>query len=170
MNSYINTQNYQDLKDIEFAPFLYFNAHDKNYWDVAKRAIDVENTNDYKNYQLLETLFFSKSNINIIQKNLIKYIYYKTKGRFTIKPQNELTLIIVMKHVYNVFGRYFAYNIQKQLSVLNDQVIILITPGIITNLYQYYFYLNEIESNPNPLDYGSNTSSKGFNILRGTLR
>ena len=96
----------------------------------------------------LETTFFSKENIDLINKQLILRVYQETDKKFKICPQKEQDLIIVMRYVFIEYGRNLPYDIQGQIKDLNCTVVGEILPIVITNVDQKIGYLRDISTQP----------------------
>ena len=69
--------------------------------------IPVAQTTSYKNAlqgnwtkSSLSCAFFSAGNIQIIQNGIRAGVYESSKGRYTIGPQNEDTLKIIMRSIF----------------------------------------------------------------------
>lgn len=112
------------------------------------------------NLKELELIFFSKENINCINKQLIIHIYNITDKQFKIKQQSTETLLIVMRYIYNTYAKYLPYDIPKQIIELNKLLIDDVTPGIITNITQKIEYLNYIDKRPPLLDLPVSTNKR----------
>jgi hypothetical protein len=96
----------------------------------------------------LETAFFSKENIDLINKQLILRVYRETNKKFKICPQKEQDLIIVMRYVFIEYGRNLPFDIQGQIKDLNCTVVGEILPIVITNVDQKVGYLRDISTQP----------------------
>ena len=93
---------------------------------------------------MLEDVFFSDDNIDLINKQLIMSVYNKTNGKIKIAPQSSQSLIIVMRYVFLEYARHLPYDIAGQIRELNCQVVGEVLPKIITEATQRIDYLNEI--------------------------
>jgi hypothetical protein len=96
----------------------------------------------------LETIFFSKNNINLINKKLIISIYKITNKEFKIVEQSDETLLIVMRYVYINNASHLPCNIEQQIEELNTIVLNEIIPNIITSITQKVNYLKYINERP----------------------
>lgn len=109
---------------------------------------------------LLTNLYFSKNNIQNIQ-NLIKFIVHR-ETKYIIDNQSETELIIVMRSVYleyvnhpniitqnmNKSEKEILYKLYtKEIARLNEIVINLIVPKIISQVQQYLDYLRDSNVN-----------------------
>ena len=105
----------------------------------------------------LETIFFSKNNINLINKKLIISIYKITNNEFKIAEQSDETLLIVMRYVYINNASHLPCNIEQQIEELNNIVLNEIIPNIITSITQKVNYLKYINERPPLLELPKST-------------
>ena len=149
--------------NIEDNSFLLLSAHRKKYFEEFSKKLD-KNNKDYQGF-ILEDLFFSESNIEIIQKQLVLSIYNKTNKKYLIPFQNNKSILIVMKFIFNDQAKHLPYNITKQIEELNLKVILELTPMIIKNIDSKLKYLDEINSPPPVKDLPVNVNSAGNKTL-----
>jgi len=97
---------------------------------------------------ILEKMFFSKENVDLINKQLILNVFKKTKGTFKICPQKEENLIIVMRYFYLEYARHLPYNFKEQIKELNCMVVGEILPTVITNADSRIGYMRDISTQP----------------------
>lgn len=114
------------------------------------------------------SLFFSRENINEIQR-LIRYnVYVNTDRKFIIDNQDEDELLIIMRGVYLQYSRvpsdkqYYNQAIKK----LNALVINVLMPNLISNIEQYVGYLRDSKTPYLPLSREINDSIIGQTELR----
>ena len=97
----------------------------------------------------------------------IKYnVYIKTDKKHIIDKQSEVELEIIMRSIYLQHSPNLPNNIKEQIRYLNQLVIDWCVETIITEIYQYYGYLKEVEFMPVPIDLPLNLSSKCSRTLR----
>ena len=96
----------------------------------------------------LEKTFFSKENINTINKMLILNVYNKTNNQFLICNQSESKLIIVMRYIFIEYSKNLLFKIKEQVEELNNLTVNEITPHIISNAEQKIGYLKDIYTQP----------------------
>jgi hypothetical protein len=150
-----------DLTQLQFAPFLFLNAHVKEYDKMAKKILSTDNTQVFDKFK---ELFYSDANIEIIQKQLILSVYNVSKKTFLIEKQSKNHLKIVMDYIYLYYGRNLPYGITEQIRELNKKVVDILTPSLMTHCTQYVNYLKDIETQPyNELPI--NVSNKGSRTL-----
>ena len=106
--------------------------------------------------------FFSEFNMNTIQDGIIQRTREQT-GK-TINKQDARPLTIIMESVYSV-NSYNPYgDIQSQISVMNDQVIYECTRQTVMGVQSYQRYINDINSQPMPMDNPQYTSPVGIKM------
>jgi hypothetical protein len=114
----------------------------------------------------LNQLFFSKSNMDIIQ-NMIRYnVYLKSDKKFIIDKQSDVELEIIMRSIYLQHSPNLLDKTKEQIEYLNKLVSDWSVEQIIPEINQYIGYIKEIEYMPLPIDLPLNLSSKGSRALR----
>jgi len=143
----------------EFHPALLTGSNkNKDMRDIALKGIQEKSE--------LSDLFFSVGNMKRLQKMIKKAVYEKTKGKYKLDTdQEERDLYIFMRAVYMEEGIFIEGQVVRQVKRLNKKVIEEIVPGIITNLKQYYGYLEEINKPITPIDRPMNVSNAGRKTL-----
>ncbi len=128
----------------------------------------VSNISDNKNIvghsllgNNLNKAFFSKQNIDLIQKEIIERIYKKTNNKARIGRQSDTELKIVMRSIYLQQSKNLPNNIKKQIYELNEKVLEYCVNAVYVELQQYLGYIRDINSLKQPLDRPTNMSSKG---------
>lgn len=130
----------------------------------------INNENYYyiiKDYVIEDVglLFFSKSNVDNIQKT-IKNIVLKTLNVELTENQNTESLLMVMRYVYLQDGRFLKYNINEQVGMLNKKLLNIIMPDIITGIKQQLGYIKYISTPLTPIDRPFSDSVKGSKMPR----
>lgn len=133
--------------NFEEFPVGYFSDNKKGQ-ALRKLLIKRELKIDEYDIGELETRFFSKENIELINKQLILTVYKKTNKKFLICNQKEEDLIIVMRYVFIEFARHLPYDITGQIKDLNCNVVGEILPTIVSNVDQKVGYLRDISTQP----------------------
>jgi hypothetical protein len=109
----------------------------------------------------VQNMFFSDTNIVLIQKLLAYHVSLQTEGKLKIGKQDETQLKIVMKSVYLQYGKNRHRDISTQVKELNAYVLDYSVPNIITNAKQYIKYANDVSTLPIPIENPKYTSSAG---------
>jgi len=133
--------------DFEEFPVGYFSENPRAK-DLRKQLIKNEIKVSQEDLGTLETVFFSKENIALINKQLILKVYERSNKQFLICNQKEENLIVVMRYFYLEYARHLPYNIKDQIRELNCMVVGEILPTIITNADQKVGYLRDISTQP----------------------
>jgi len=133
--------------DFEEFPVGYFSDNIKGNL-LRKQLIKNQLKISECNVGDLEKTFFSKENIDLINKQLILSVYNSTNKQFLICTQKEADLLIVMRYVFIEYSRNLPYDINNQIKNLNYQVVNEILPTVISNIDQKIGYLKDIETQP----------------------
>lgn len=111
----------------------------------------------------LSKAYFSKNNIELLQKSIMGEVYNQSGGRYQIGYQNEDTLKIIMRSIYLQHSSNLATNIRQQISGLNSKVLEYCVPQICGEAAAYIKYKNDISTLSVPLNRPVSTYSN--NIL-----
>ena len=149
--------------NIENNSFLLLSAHRNKYFEEFSKKLDKDN----KEFQgfILEDLFFSESNIEIIQKQLGLSIYKKSNRKYLIPFQNYKSILTVMKFIFNDQAKHLPYNITEQIRELNLKVVQELSPMIIKNIDSKLKYLDDINSPPPVNELPLNVNAAGNKTL-----
>lgn len=111
-------------------------------------------------------VFFSKENIKRLQKKIKVAIYDQSKGKFKMEvDQDESDLMVVMRAIYFAHCKNLPEHTVRQVKMLNDKVVEHIIPDMITNIKQYYGYINDISKPITPPLRPMATTAAGRRIL-----
>ena len=114
----------------------------------------------------LNTMFFSKDNLDIIQ-NMIRYGVWKKSGeKYVIDRQSDAEIQIIMRSIFLQHSPNLEDNIKEQIAYLDKMVADWCVPKVLAEVQQYVGYLNDIEKMPMPINRPVNLSSKGTKISR----
>lgn len=132
----------------------------------ANLAAKMSNTQETE----LAKLFYSKQNINRLQKKIKKEVFERTRGKYRLTvDQDENDLILLMQEVYSENANHQTRKIVRQTKKLNEDVINCIIPSMITNIQSYYHYLHEVNSPLKPIPLAINVSNAGSRSLHSTF-
>jgi hypothetical protein len=142
------------------------------YQPPLKEAdVRLENANIYFNEYALKgiieetptsQIFFSKSNMNLLQKTIRYNVFQLSKQVIDYQSYNALFVIMRSIYLQNGDSSSASLNIPDQIRVLNNMVVTYsIEDQIIPNLKQYGGYLKKIDTLPIPLERSRNESIKG---------
>ena len=152
----------------------YYNINNKNknfFYNTNNSTNFTENSTNMisRTYGLneLSGIFFSNFNINLLQDEIRKYIYFNTENNTIIGKQSIDELKIIMKSIYlsnrNKLSEY--RNIDEQVKFLNKLVILECGKIIKTNLLQHLHYIKNIDYKPIFQELPQNVSNKGIKNL-----
>lgn len=148
-------------QDVYRTPFLFTQEHQKDYKSRVQTAIRHTEPESE-----LNKLFFSTKNMDRIQKQIKQEIHKQTKGKYRLDvDQEERDLLINMRAVYMEYGRFLPGETVRQVKKLNNKVVEQVVPSMLTEIKQYYGYLNEINGPLKPIARPMNVSSAGRRTL-----
>lgn len=145
-------------------PWLFLQEHKQNYKSYAEAAIKgLEQPN------LLNQVFFSKANMDIIQYRLKKFVYWETWKQsgthYVIGRQDDTKLVVIMKYIYETYAKHLPYKIKEQVDELDEIVVKEAGPETVAEILAHVGYLNHINNPIDPPDRPKNLSSRGTKIL-----
>ena len=159
--------NYYDF-NAENNSFLFLSAHRNNYFYNIDKKLNC-NSENYEGY-LLNDLFFSDKNIEIIQRQIILSVFNRTSKKFVIPYQNPKSLEIVMKYIFNEYAQNLPYKNKEQIIELNNKVTDEIVTSIINKVIYREYHYNEINSDNKVNDLPINSSNRSDTLLSTTNR
>ena len=109
--------------------------------------------------------FFTRENVQRIQASIRKGVYDASPRKYEISDQSVDELTMIMRAMYLQYAKNSPYNIQGQISELNDMVVKWCIPRILSEVEAYYHYLNDISHLPVPLPQPIHLSSAGTKSL-----
>ena len=110
-------------------------------------------------------LFFSKFNIEVLQKGIRYTVLNKTCGKYNIGNQSSTELMVIMRSIYLQESMNSILDIVKQVKELNARVIMYSAPRIIEEVRMHNAYIERISQMPIPLTHGVSTSLAGTKTL-----
>jgi hypothetical protein len=129
-----------------------YNGGEVNLSKYSKCENNTEDVNNIvsRTYGSTEssTIFLSAYNIDYLQKEIKKNVYYKTNKKYNIGKQSETELKIIMRSIYFQYGKNNNVNISHQVNELNNKVIEWCVSNIITNIKQHEKYKEDINTTP----------------------
>jgi len=154
-----NRFNKKDFNNYNGKPFqLYENNNVKN-----NKSNNM--TGNFTKSNLTE-LYYSQSNIDLLQELIIKGIYNNPKTfRQKISKQSENELLIIMRSIFLQHCKNHPNNIQNQIHELNKLVLDYCIPNIISSIKQYNCYINDITKENTVIDKPQFVSCKGEKTL-----
>jgi metal-sulfur cluster biosynthetic enzyme len=125
-------------------PFAYF-SNDNN-----TRKGTIKNLTGYQSNKLKD-VFFSDMNIMKINKGLVYTVYLKSNKKYKIALQNKDDLMIVMNYIYNLKACNLPDNIEKQVNLLNKQVVDEILSDVMINAEYNMKYIEQLDKPLQPI-------------------
>jgi len=113
----------------------------------------------------LSEAFFNKANIQNLQSGIQSGVYKLSKGRYTIGPQNEDTLKIIMRSIYLQSALNQPTNITGQIASLNQLVLAYAVPQVCGEAEAYIKYKSDVSTLAVPLSSPVYVSTAGQNTL-----
>ena len=111
-------------------------------------------------------VFFSERNIKRLQKKIKEDILQKSKNKFVLEEDQDAgDILVAMRAVYEMHGRFLKENIVHQVKDLNDKLVSFVVPDMMTQIKQYYGYLKDVNEPIKPIDRPMNVSSAGRRAL-----
>ena len=107
---------------------------------------------------ILDT-FFSDSNVEFLQHEIVKDVNEKSNGSYNIDTQSYDELSIIMNFIFEQNSNY-SDDLNTHLNYLNNRVIETCTPIIINNITMHLEYVNKHvdgEQWKNIMNYGTFT-------------
>jgi hypothetical protein len=114
----------------------------------------------------ITTIFFSDENMKRIQKKIKEEIYKRTNGQYKLdEDQDDSDLMIVMRALYLDKCKNLPQQTVRQVKILNQYTVDYIVPDMITNIKQYFGYVNDINKPLTPMMRPMNVNSAGRKLL-----
>ena len=107
----------------------------------------------------LSDAFFSDFNRETIHNSLISNI--KSKTGYTIDKQNDADIQGLMRKVYINMASNEYNGVKEQVSSMNSKVVDEASQFVMTGVLQQIVYLQDIATNPVPLNAPRSTSTYG---------
>ena len=147
----------QDFNNFNGSPFqLYENNNVIN--DKSTNMTGNFSSND------LSRLYFSQSNIDLLQDSIIEGVFKITNG-IKISKQSEDELLIIMRSIYLQHSKNNNSNISQQIHELNKLVLDYSIPNIHSSIKQYQGYMNDITKKQYVMDKPESVTIKGDKTL-----
>lgn len=142
------------------------NVEYTNHGIVTSALRGVQETDNF-----YSRLFFSRENIEYIQKRIRSDVH--TKSKFIIGRQDETELILVMRSMHIQYSRNpddkYTQLIKSEISRIDDMVINFSVPRIISEVRQYFQYITDSSRLPVPLEHPKLLTNSGTKSLNPSL-
>ena len=131
------------------------------YWDIIKT---------FQERNPLMDFFFSKKNLDHLQRLIQSMVAYQSNDLYHISRQNDQELLTVMRSIYiktptNPYATGHDFN--RDLCTLNKNVLDWVVPHVLVNIQQYLGYVQDQGNNYRPIARSEFMSSTGNRINRG---
>ena len=136
----------------------------------------------------VSSLFFSKMNIDALQKGICNKVFNLSDGKYNIGNQSESELKIIMRSFYFESLTKGFPNVMREIKKLNDQALNIpvnhsyesvleqvrnlnksvldwAVPQILTNIQQFDKYKEDVSKLPQPMDRPKFSSMSGTKSL-----
>ena len=98
------------------------------------------------NDSLLSKTFFSRENIQIIQNGIRAGVYKVSKGRYSVGPQDETNLKIVMRSTFLQNAKNDGRPIPMQIAELNNMVFDYCIKNVCSEATAYIKYKQDVST------------------------
>lgn len=112
----------------------------------------------------LNKIFFSKDNLDLVQREIQAQVRAMSGGKYNIDRQSDDEVKIIMRSYYLMFGKNDPNNVDGELRDLNGRVVGYAAAKVYSEVDFHMFYLKDIEdfappiANPmNPHVFGTRT-------------
>ena len=142
-----------------------------------QKMFDNENKTDLNVYQntlirgiheknFVNQLFFSKKNIDNLEKRLRYTVFLMSRKQYVLGPQDKTELVIIMRSVYLLYSNSLNVLVKDQIKKLNDIVISKSAPRLLSQVTQYLRYLEDAnESHKILIARPINATNNGLRVL-----
>lgn len=162
MNDFQNGRVIFD-KDKRCDSFPLFDKMNKN---VTKNNFEYQAMIGIFEPNQLNTIYFSRENLNNVQAMLRYNVYIKSNKKHIIGNQSEVELQILMRSMFLQHSPNLRCKIKEQIRYINQMVVDWATPKILSEIEQYIGYIYQLEHLPVPQERSKNLSSKGTKTLK----
>ena len=114
----------------------------------------------------LSDAFFTRKNVDVIQSEIQKEVYRMSgPKKWIIGAQDVDEIKMIMRAMYLQYAKNNPFNVEGQITELNQLVVKWSAPRIMSEIEQYNYYLNDISHLPVPLQQPMSMSSAGTKSL-----
>lgn len=92
---------------------------------------------------ILARLYFSAENIQIIQNGIRAGVYRMSKNKYSVPPQNQDALKIIMRSTYLQYATHSPTDITGQIETLNNLVLDYCVPFVYNECIAYLKYVED---------------------------
>jgi hypothetical protein len=99
----------------------------------------------------LNTVFFGDANMDNLQQKIHDAVMEMSKGEYSLKPQSEADLILIMRSYYLQYAQNNPDNVAQELDQLNQRVVAFASNRIMVEITAYKRYRKDILDFPEPI-------------------
>lgn len=107
----------------------------------------------------VSNVYFSRDNIDFIQKHIIYGVELASKKEYKIQNQNETQLEIIMRSIYLQNSKNVPCHIADQVKYLNKLVIQYCVENIMSSIQSYIKYIDDVSESRPLMDRAMSTST-----------
>ena len=150
--------------------FINLEGHNSEPFELYEN-LNINNENKFNNLtgkfcqNELTRAYFSDSNIDYLQNEMISRIYKLTNG-IKISKQSEDEILIIMRSIYLQYGKNNSQNIVDQINELNTKILDYSVDNIFSNIKQQQKYIHDITTERTVLDKPEYVHIKGEKTLK----
>lgn len=152
MSGFINLDNYNG------APFELFQ-------DLNVNGNKFKNLTGTFSGSRVSNLYFSQSNVDLIQNQLISGVYKQSFGKYKISKQSEDELLIIMRSIYLQYSKNNDNDVESQVIELNRHVLDYSITNVLSALQQQDKYIDDITKDIQVNEMPQFVHSKGDKTL-----
>jgi hypothetical protein len=112
----------------------------------------------------LNSVFFSKSNIDMIQQEVHRQVMLMSENKYNIDRQNDDDVKIIMRSYYLMYGKNNPKMIAEELEDLNRRSIGHIAAKVYSEVDFHMFYRSDIEKFAPPIANPTNVHVYGSRV------
>jgi len=113
----------------------------------------------------LSDLYFSRENIDYLQRQLQKRVYEYSGGRHLIGRQSDTELEIIMRSYFLQFSLNQFGNLREQVLTLDNMVLDEIVPQVLSSVEQFVKYKEDVNNMYTPVNLPVDKNIKGEKSL-----
>ena len=94
----------------------------------------------------LSRVYFSYENIQLLQNGIRAGVFKKSKGQYTIGPQDCDSLKIIMRSIYLQHAANLPNNVKAQVTELNKMVLNFCIQQVYSEAQSYMKYISDVST------------------------
>jgi hypothetical protein len=94
----------------------------------------------------LSRVYFSYENIQLLQNGIRAGVFKKSKGQYTIGPQDCDSLKIIMRSIYLQHASNLPNNVKAQVTELNKMVLNFCIQQVYSEAQSYMKYISDVST------------------------